>query len=122
MSILRLEHVTRRFDGLVATDDVSLGIPAQGISAIIGPNGAGKTTLFNVISGFLTPSAGHVTFDGQDITGKPPEMIARLGLVRTFQLVQLFDDLTVLDGYVDDGIAAQMAMWQEAIAKVPQTV
>jgi len=97
MSILRLEHVTRRFDGLVATDDVSLDIPAQGISAIIGPNGAGKTTLFNVISGFLTPSAGHVTFDGQDITGKPPEMIARLGLVRTFQLVQLFDDLTVLE-------------------------
>ncbi|MBN9051158.1 MAG: ABC transporter ATP-binding protein [Rhizobiales bacterium] len=97
MSLLRLDHVSRRFGGLVATDDVSLEIPGQGISAVIGPNGAGKTTLFNVISGFLAPSAGKVIFDGQDITGRPPEAIARLGLVRTFQLVQLFDDLTVLE-------------------------
>lgn len=97
MSLLRLDHVSRRFGGLVATDDVSLEIPGHGISAVIGPNGAGKTTLFNVISGFLAPSAGKVIFDGQDITGLPPEAIARLGLVRTFQLVQLFDDLTVLE-------------------------
>jgi branched-chain amino acid transport system ATP-binding protein len=97
MSILRLDHVTRRFGGLVAVDDVSLDIAARGITAIIGPNGAGKTTLFNVISGFGEPSAGRVIFVGEDITGMTPEAIAGRGLVRTFQLAQLFDDLTVLE-------------------------
>jgi branched-chain amino acid transport system ATP-binding protein len=97
MSVLRLEHVTRRFGGLMAVDDVSLEIPASGITAIIGPNGAGKTTLFNLISGFDAPTAGQVFFAGGDITAKQPEQIARRGLVRTFQLVQLFDALTVLE-------------------------
>src|SRR5262249_41494121 len=97
MSDLRLENVTRRYGGLVAVDDVSLQIAAQGITAIIGPNGAGKTTLFNVISGTSAPSAGHVSFAGEDITGLPPERIAKRGLVRTFQLVQLFEQLTVLE-------------------------
>jgi len=96
-NLLRLDAVTKRFGGLVATDTVSLDVPAQGISAVIGPNGAGKTTLFNIISGFLTPDAGRVEFDGADITGWPPEAIAKRGLIRTFQLVQLFDDLTVLE-------------------------
>lgn len=97
MSLLRIEGLTRRFGGLVAVDNVSLDIPAQGLSAIIGPNGAGKTTLFNMISGFIPPSAGRVYFDGQEITGLPPESIARRGLIRTFQLVQLFEGLTVLE-------------------------
>jgi branched-chain amino acid transport system ATP-binding protein len=97
MSTLRLQHVTRRFGGLVAVDDVSLEIAAHGITAIIGPNGAGKTTLFNVISGFDAPSAGRVLFAGDDITGLAPEAIARRGLVRTFQLAHLFDDLSVLE-------------------------
>ena len=97
MSLLRLEGVTRRFGGLVAVDNVSLAVPAEGLSAVIGPNGAGKTTLFNIISGFMKPTQGRVTFDGQDITGAAPESIARRGLIRTFQLVQLFNDLTVLE-------------------------
>jgi branched-chain amino acid transport system ATP-binding protein len=97
MSILRLEGVTRRFGGLVAVDDVSLTISSEGITAVIGPNGAGKTTLFNVISGFILPSAGRVVFDGADITGAPPERIAQRGLIRTFQLVQLFENLTALE-------------------------
>ena len=97
MSVLRLEHVTRRFGGLIAVDDVSLEIPASGITAIIGPNGAGKTTLFNLISGFDAPTAGQVFFARGDITAKPPEHIAKRGLIRTFQLVQLFDALTVLE-------------------------
>jgi branched-chain amino acid transport system ATP-binding protein len=97
MSTLRLQHVTRRFGGLVAVDDVSLEIAAHGITAIIGPNGAGKTTLFNVISGFDAPSAGRVLFAGDDITGLAPEAIARRGLVRTFQLAHLFDDLSVME-------------------------
>ena len=97
MSLLRLEGLTRRFGGLLAVDNVSFEISARGLSAIIGPNGAGKTTLFNMISGFLPPSAGHVHFDGQEITAQPPESIARRGLIRTFQLVQLFEELTVLE-------------------------
>jgi branched-chain amino acid transport system ATP-binding protein len=97
MKGLRLDKVTRRFGGLVALDNVSLEIAAAGITAVIGPNGAGKTTLFNIISGFDKPSAGHVIFDGEDVTAVSPELMARRGLVRTFQLVQLFDDLTVLE-------------------------
>ena len=97
MSLLRLERISRRFGGLVALDDVSLEIPGQGLSVVIGPNGAGKTTLFNVISGFTSPSAGRVYFNGEEITGQAPEAIARRGLIRTFQLVQLFEGLTVLE-------------------------
>jgi branched-chain amino acid transport system ATP-binding protein len=97
MSLLRLDTVTRRFGGLVAVDSVSLEIAPGGVTAIIGPNGAGKTTLFNCISGFTEPSAGRVHFAGADITGLAAEEIARRGLVRTFQLVQLFEKLTVLE-------------------------
>ncbi len=97
MSALRLEGITRRFGGLVALDNVAIEVPASGVTAIIGPNGAGKTTLFNVISGFTTPTSGHVFFGGEDITGIAPELVAKRGLVRTFQLVQLFDSLTVLE-------------------------
>lgn len=97
MSRLRLEGVTRRFGGLVAVDNVSFEVPTEGVTAIIGPNGAGKTTLFNLIAGSLPPSAGRILFEGADITGRPPAAIAAAGLVRTFQLVKLFDDLSVLD-------------------------
>ena len=97
MSRLVLEGVTRRFGGLIAVDDVSFEVPATGVTAVIGPNGAGKTTLFNLISGFLSPSAGRILFEGSDITGRPPAAIAKAGLVRTFQLVKLFEDLSVLD-------------------------
>jgi len=97
MSMLRLDSITRRFGGLVALENVSLEIQTSGITAIIGPNGAGKTTLFNIISGFNTPSAGRVLFGDDDITGIAPELIARRGLIRTFQLVQLFDELSVLE-------------------------
>jgi branched-chain amino acid transport system ATP-binding protein len=97
MSILQLDNVTRRFGGLVALENVSLEVSPRGITAIIGPNGAGKTTLFNIISGFNTPTTGNVVFSGENVTGIAPEQIAKRGLVRTFQLVQLFDDLTVLE-------------------------
>ncbi|HWK47737.1 MAG TPA: ABC transporter ATP-binding protein [Stellaceae bacterium] len=94
MTRLVLEKVTRRFGGLVAVDDVSFAVPEQGVTAVIGPNGAGKTTLFSLISGFLPPSAGRVLFEGADITGLSPERVAARGLVRTFQLAKLFEDLT----------------------------
>lgn len=96
MKILELNNVTKRFGGLTAVNDVSFSIQAGEISAIIGPNGAGKTTLFNLISGFLQPTEGTVTFNGETITGLPVAVVASKGLVRTFQLVQLFPELTAL--------------------------
>src|SRR5215212_1418269 len=97
MSLLRLENVTQRFGGLLALDAISLEVAAGGVTAVIGPNGAGKTTLFNAISGFRAPSEGRVKFSDEDITGLRPELVATRGLVRTFQLVQLFEALTVLE-------------------------
>jgi branched-chain amino acid transport system ATP-binding protein len=97
MTRLTVENLTRRFGGLVANNAISFDIPKEGISAVIGPNGAGKTTLFNMISGFIPPSEGRVFFQGEEITAHPPEEIAHRGLVRTFQLTQLFQNLTVLE-------------------------
>jgi branched-chain amino acid transport system ATP-binding protein len=94
MSLLEVQGVTQRFGGLTAVDNVGFAIEGGTISAIIGPNGAGKTTLFNLISGFQTPLAGSIRLEGQAITAMPPHRVAARGLVRTFQLVQLFPDLT----------------------------
>ena len=90
MTLLSLEGVTRRYGGLVAVDTVDLDVAEGGVTAVIGPNGAGKTTLFNLVSGFQKPNAGRIVFAGEDITMRLPEQIAASGLVRTFQLVQLF--------------------------------
>jgi branched-chain amino acid transport system ATP-binding protein len=97
MSRLRIEEITRRFDGLVAVDSVTFDVPQEGITAVIGPNGAGKTTLFNIVSGFLEPTRGHVFFEGEDVTGVAPQLIAARGLIRTFQLVKLFQTLTTIE-------------------------
>jgi len=93
--LLRVERVFKRFGGLLAVDDVSLAVEAGRITALIGPNGAGKTTLFSIISGFLPPSEGRIFHRGADITGMPPHLVARRGIVRTFQIVQPFAGLTV---------------------------
>jgi branched-chain amino acid transport system ATP-binding protein len=97
MTLLKLERVTRRFGGLLAVDAIDLNVEQGGVTAIIGPNGAGKTTLFHLISGFQTPNGGRIMFDGQDIIGLPPDRIAAHGLIRTFQLVQLFRDLSAIE-------------------------
>jgi branched-chain amino acid transport system ATP-binding protein len=93
--MLAVEAVTKRFGGLVAVSDVSMTVEKGSISGLIGPNGAGKTTLFTVISGFERPTAGRVLFEGEDVTGRPPEVLAALGIARTFQIVQPFAGLTV---------------------------
>jgi branched-chain amino acid transport system ATP-binding protein len=92
---LRLERVCKRFDGLLAVDNASFAVEAGRITALIGPNGAGKTTLFSIISGFLTPSEGRIFHGGGEITGMPPHLLARRGIVRTFQVAQPFAGLTV---------------------------
>jgi branched-chain amino acid transport system ATP-binding protein len=93
--LLRLERVCKRFDGLLAVDDASFAVEAGRITALIGPNGAGKTTLFSIISGFLTPSEGRILHRGAEITGMPAHLLARRGIVRTFQVAQPFAGLTV---------------------------
>jgi len=97
MALLCVRNLTKRFGGLAANDDISFDVDEGALFAVIGPNGAGKTTLFNMISGFFEPSSGSVTFAGQRITGLPQYEIALRGLVRTYQLVQLFKDLTVAE-------------------------
>lgn len=96
-AILSIEHVTRRFGGLVALRDVSWSVTAGECHAIIGPNGAGKTTLFNVVSGELTPTSGRVNLLGQPVTGLQTHEIARRGLTRTFQRNNLLFSLTTLE-------------------------
>jgi branched-chain amino acid transport system ATP-binding protein len=95
--ILEVQNLRKEFDGLVAVDNVSLKVREGQLHAIIGPNGAGKTTLFNLISGVLTPTSGRIFLRGQDITGLPPYEIARKGIGRSFQITNLFPNLTVLE-------------------------
>ena len=97
MAILEVEGVTKRFGGLVAVDAVSFAVQSGEILGIIGPNGAGKTTLFGLISGFLPPSAVDVRFEGRSIVGTAPHLLVKEGLVRSFQIVQTFADMSTLD-------------------------
>lgn len=97
MPVLTVDAVTKRFGGLTAVNTVSFSVEKGEILGIIGPNGAGKTTLFSLISGFLRPTSGDVTYDGQSIVGVPPHVLVERGLVRSFQIVQTFADMDVLD-------------------------
>jgi len=97
VAILEVEGATKRFGGLVAVDSVSFSVEAGEILGIIGPNGAGKTTLFGLISGFLPPSAGDVRFEDASIVGTAPHLLVKHGLVRSFQIVQTFADMSTLD-------------------------
>lgn len=93
--ILTIEHLTKRFGGLVAVGDISFNLYEGEILSVIGPNGAGKSTLFKLISSFLRPSAGRVTFRGEVISGRAPHVVARLGVVRTFQEATIFKSMSV---------------------------
>ena len=95
--ILETEGLTKEFDGFVAVKNVALRVRRGTIHALIGPNGAGKTTCFNLLTHFLTPTAGRIRFNGREITGSRPADIARLGLVRSFQISAVFPHLSVLE-------------------------
>lgn len=105
--LLKLQNVCRRFGGLQAVQDVSLTVGRSEILGLIGPNGAGKTTLVNVITGVHRASSGQVLFEGRDITRLAPYQTARIGLARTFQIVQPFPDLTVLDNVAAAALFSQ---------------
>ena len=97
MALLEIRDVTRRFGGIVAIDDVSLDVQAGQIVGLIGPNGAGKTTLFNVVTRLYKPDSGALEFAGKSLLRTPPHRIVRRGIARTFQNVELFRTMTVLD-------------------------
>ncbi|MEV0157542.1 ABC transporter ATP-binding protein [Micromonospora sp. NPDC050686] len=95
--LLDVDHVTLRFGGVTALDDVSFSLYQGEILGLIGPNGAGKTTCFNVMTGVYRPTSGAVRFAGQQVTGRKPHQINRLGIARTFQNIRLFPEMTALE-------------------------
>jgi len=96
MSFLEIDNLSLSFGGLKAVDEVSFHVDKGEVFTIVGPNGAGKSTIFNMISAFYAPSNGHIHFRGNDITAARPDAIARLGIARTFQNIELFEHSTVL--------------------------
>ncbi|MGH7051890.1 MAG: ABC transporter ATP-binding protein [Acetobacteraceae bacterium] len=107
MSLLALESVSRRFGAIEALSDISLAVEQGELRAVIGPNGAGKTTLFNLVSGYYPPSEGRILFEGASISGIPPARLVARGIVRTFQITEIFLDLTV---YENLRVAVETAM------------
>jgi len=97
MALLEARNLSKDFGGLAAVNRLDLTVETGEIVGLIGPNGAGKTTCFNLLSGFLRPTSGSVVFAGEDITGWRPHRAAARGLVRTFQLATLFQELTALE-------------------------
>jgi branched-chain amino acid transport system ATP-binding protein len=113
-NLLEVRGVTRRFDGLTAVDTLDLSVAAGQLVSVIGPNGAGKSTLFNLITGLDKPDDGGVQFDGRDVTGVEPDVLAGLGLARTFQHGRVFGNLSVLDNVLvgaHSRLRATLAGW-----------
>jgi branched-chain amino acid transport system ATP-binding protein len=115
--ILRAERLTKFYGGFRALHDVSLGVAAGEFVSIIGPNGAGKSTLINLLTGLARPSSGTVRFKDRDITGIGPVRLAKLGMARSFQLVQIFPDLTVLET-LQAAVAARLGRGRRLFASL----
>ena len=114
--MLEIHHLSKRFGGLAAVNDVSTTIEEGKINAIIGPNGAGKTTFFNLISGVHLPTSGTITFKGTDVTNLRTDQVAQLGVSRTFQTTALFDQATVLDNLiVGHRLRTRSGLWDVVI-------
>ena len=96
-ALLATDRVSKAFGGLVAVSGVSIAVAPKSIVSIIGPNGAGKTTFFNMLTGLYQPTAGRITFDGRDVTGRRPDIITSFGIARTFQNIRLFSTMTALE-------------------------
>lgn len=116
-AMLDVSGLSMRFGGLLAVDNVSFEVFPQEIFTIIGPNGAGKTTVFNCVGGFYRPTMGHIAMEGKPIAGMPSHKVARHGLVRTFQNVRLFKDLTVLENLlVAQHLQVDTRLWSGLLA------
>ena len=119
--ILIAKHVTKRFGGLVAVNDVSVEIPEKSIYSVIGPNGAGKTTFFNCITGFYTPEEGEILFQGRPIKGIPTDQITRRGISRTYQNIRLFANMTAIENILVGEEPRLKSTWIGAIFNTPAT-
>jgi branched-chain amino acid transport system ATP-binding protein len=119
VELLSVENVTVRFGGIVAVQDASFGVAAGEIVGLIGPNGAGKTTLFNVITGFYRPTSGDVKFDGHSLLQVSAHDVIRLGVSRTFQNVELFRTMTVLDNVLVGDHVNVNAPWLASSVRLP---
>jgi branched-chain amino acid transport system ATP-binding protein len=120
MPLLSLDHVTQRFGGLVAVNDLSFAIEAGSIVAMIGPNGAGKSTAFNLVTGIYTPSAGRITFAGRDVTGMATSAIAALGIARTFQNIRLFAFMSAVENVMTGEHARLRSNLVESLLHTPR--
>ena len=120
MPLLSLDHVTQRFGGLVAVNDLSFTIEPGAIVAMIGPNGAGKSTAFNLVTGIYRPSAGRIVFDGTDVTGKATSAIAALGIARTFQNIRLFAFMSAVENVMTGEHARLKANLAESLLHLPR--
>lgn len=117
--LLAVDRVSVAFGGVAALSDVSVEVPAHGITALIGPNGAGKTTLLNLVSGYTAPDTGHITLAGRPIAGRPPYAIARLGVARTFQTAQLFGELSAGDNVAVGVAGPRLGSLLGALCRTP---
>lgn len=127
MSLLSVEGVSRHFGSLVAVDNISMAVAPGELRAVIGPNGAGKTTFFNMISGFFPPTNGRIVFDGRDITGLSPQQRVTMGMARTFQITEIFPELTVRENLripveVASGFRLKAWLSRQAAAEVEARV
>jgi branched-chain amino acid transport system ATP-binding protein len=127
MSLLEVHQVTQRFGELTAVNQVSLNVEEGELHAIIGPNGAGKTTFFNMISGFYRPTSGRIVFNGGDVTDLPPHQRVGLGMARTFQITEVFPELSVRDNLriaveVTEGLRMQVFSSRQQAARTTARV
>jgi branched-chain amino acid transport system ATP-binding protein len=116
MSFFKAENISIQFGGVKAVTNVSFEVQKGEVFTIIGPNGAGKTTIFNLISLIYPPTSGRITFEGREITGMTPHLVANLGIARTFQNIELFEHATVLQNLlIGRHNHARTALWQEML-------
>jgi branched-chain amino acid transport system ATP-binding protein len=120
MSLLDVQGVSRHFGSLIAVNDVSMSVEPGELRAVIGPNGAGKTTFFNLISGFFPPTSGRVLFDGRDITALAPQRRVALGMARTFQITEIFPEISVRENVripVEVAAGLRLRPWLSRVAE-----
>jgi len=123
MTLLQVENVSKRFGSLVAVNEVSMTVEPGELRAVIGPNGAGKTTFFNLISGFAEPTSGRIVFDGEDVTKLLPARRVWRGIARTFQITEVFPELSVFENLliaveIASGFRLRVRLKAEEVAKV----
>ncbi|HEX4327172.1 MAG TPA: ABC transporter ATP-binding protein [Burkholderiales bacterium] len=119
MSLLQVQNASRHFGSLVAVNGVTLTVEPGELQAVIGPNGAGKTTFFNLISGFFPPTSGRIVFDGKDVTDLAPHKRVAMGMARTFQITEIFPELTVRENLrvpVEIAAGLRLTPWQSRAA------